>query len=86
MKSMVPKDTIARVFQTCSFNHDSTRITESTLTVIEEYLEVFVREAVLRSVENKDRVKEEDSNRLNNELVLTHKDLESVSGLLLLDM
>ena len=86
MKTMVPKDTIARVFQTCSFNNDSTRITESTLTVIEEYLEVFVREAVLRSVENKERVKEEDSNRLNNDLVLTHKDLESVSGLLLLDM
>ncbi|SCU99327.1 LAFA_0G23354g1_1 [Lachancea sp. 'fantastica'] len=84
--SPVPKDTIARVFQTCSFSQDSTRITESTLTVIEEYLEVFVREAVLRSIENKERLGEQESNRLNNDLVLTHKDLESVSGLLLLDM
>ncbi|SCU81412.1 LAME_0B06964g1_1 [Lachancea meyersii CBS 8951] len=86
MNHAVPKDTIARIFQTCSFSNESTRITESSLTLIDEYLTIFVREAVLRSIENKERVKEEGRDQLSDDLVLTHKDLESVSGLLLLDM
>ncbi|SCU92571.1 LANO_0E01376g1_1 [Lachancea nothofagi CBS 11611] len=86
MTNTVPKDTIARIFQACSFTNESTRITESTLMLVDEYLEVFVREAVLRSVENKERIKDEHRDQLGDQLILTHKDLENVSGLLLLDM
>lgn len=86
MPDSVPKDTIARIFQTCSFQNDSTRITETTLTLVDEYLEIFVREAILRSIENKDQVKDEHQDQLGSQVVLTHKDLERVSGLLLLDM
>ncbi|SCU89194.1 LADA_0E14158g1_1 [Lachancea dasiensis] len=86
MTGAVPKDTIARIFQLCSFSDEGTRITESTLALIDEYLEIFVREAVLRSIENKERLKDENRDQLGNQLVLTHKDLENISGLLLLDM
>ncbi|CAR30079.1 Mhf2p [Lachancea thermotolerans CBS 6340] len=86
MPNSIPSDTIARIFQTCSFKDDSTRITESTLSLVDAYLEVFVREALLRSIENKEQVKSEHQDQLGDQVVLTHKDLERVSGLLLLDM
>ncbi|SCV99795.1 LAFE_0B02674g1_1 [Lachancea fermentati] len=86
MSIRLPKDTIARIFQTCSFQHDSTRITENTLSLMDKYMELFIREAVLRSIENKEQVKQEDDNQIDDSIVLTHKDLEKISGLLLLDM
>lgn len=81
----LPKDTIARIFQTCSFTQDSTRITEDTIALTNKYIELFVREAVLRSLENKEKVKPETES-LDNGTVLSHEDLEEISGLLLLDM
>lgn len=81
----LPKDTIARIFQNCSFTQDSTRITEDTVALTNKYIELFVREAVLRSLENKEKVKPETES-LDNGTVLSHEDLEEISGLLLLDM
>ncbi|AET39557.1 Mhf2p Ecym_4520 [Eremothecium cymbalariae DBVPG len=83
---VVPSDTIARIFQLCSFTQDSTRITEDTITLTEKYIKLFVREAVLRSLENKDKVKKEDGKgSLIEGPVLHHTDLEEISGILLLD-
>ncbi|SCU93615.1 LAMI_0E14994g1_1 [Lachancea mirantina] len=87
MHHIVPQDTIARVLETCSFESEDTRITESTVNLVDKYLEMFVREAVLRSLENKEQeVKQEENNPLREATVLTHKDLERVLGVLLLDM
>lgn len=74
----MPKETIARILQLNSFEHESTTITEETLTMLQKYLELFVREAVQRSVANKESAGEE--------VRLTHEDLENITGMLLLDM
>lgn len=90
----VPKETIARLLQLDAFEQDSTQITEETLTMLQGYVEILVREAVLRSVANKEEVKTEgidveDGNgdySKSDETILTHEDLEKIIGLLLLDM
>lgn len=90
----VPKETIARIIQLDAFEQDSTQITEETLTMLQGYVEILVREAVLRSVANKEELKTEavdveggnDNHTKNNETILTHEDLEKIIGLLLLDM
>ncbi|GAV55175.1 hypothetical protein ZYGR_0AS04990 [Zygosaccharomyces rouxii] len=79
--SMVPKETIVRILKLQAFEHESTIITEETVTMLQKYLEVFVREAVQRSVANKDSHGEG-----NGEVQLNHEDLEKITGMLLLDM
>ncbi|AQZ18446.1 MHF2 (YDL160C-A) [Zygosaccharomyces parabailii] len=74
----VPKETIARILQLHSFEHVSTTITEETLAMLQKYLELFIREAVQRSVANKEVS--------GDEVQLTHEDLENITGMLLLDM
>lgn len=94
MVETIPKETNARILQTCSFEHNSTRITEETLTMLQGYMEILVREAVLRSLANKEQAKQQDEGLFrssnikneNSEVELTHEDLENIAGLLLLDM
>lgn len=88
MVDKIPKETIARTFQVGAFENESTTITDETVGMMQKYMEVFVREAVLRSSANKEQIKVEHSGtqRNSNEIVLTHEDLENITGLLLLDM
>ncbi|CCE91095.1 Mhf2p TDEL_0C02060 [Torulaspora delbrueckii] len=88
MVDKIPKETIARTFQVGAFENESTNITDETVGMMQKYMEVFVREAVLRSSANKEQIKVEHSGaqRNSNEIVLTHEDLENITGLLLLDM
>lgn len=94
MPGIIPKETIARTLQIESFENESTRITEETVAMLQKYMEIFVREAVLRSATNKEQVKKMSSKDElppnvhddNNEILLTHEDLENITGLLLLDM
>ncbi|AGO13490.1 AaceriACL158Wp [[Ashbya] aceris (nom. inval.)] len=82
----IPTDTIARLFQTCSFTQDSTKITEDAITLVERYMKLFIREAVLRSLENKEKVKQEKrADSFAEGPVLQHTDLEEISGVLILD-
>lgn len=83
--SMVPKETIVRILKLQAFENDSTTVTEETVTMLQRYLEVFVREAVQRSVANKDSQYDHEGN-MNNEIQLNHEDLEKITGMLLLDM
>lgn len=94
MPDRIPKETIARTFQVGAFENESTNITDDTVSMVQKYMEVFVREAVLRSSANKEQLKLENAGaqpvsgaqRNASEVVLTHEDLENVTGLLLLDM
>lgn len=61
----IPKSSIGRILQTSSFTSKDTRITEETVTKLQKYLELFVREAVLRSLDNKEEKIKNTSN--NNE-------------------
>ncbi|AAS51070.1 ACL158Wp [Eremothecium gossypii ATCC 10895] len=82
----IPTDTIARLFHTCSFTQDSTKITEDAVTLVERYMKLFIREAVLRSLENKEKVKQETrADSFAEGPVLQHTDLEEISGVLILD-
>ncbi|AMD22041.1 HGL299Wp [Eremothecium sinecaudum] len=78
----IPGDTIARVFETCSFTQDDTRITEDTVMLVEKYMRLFIREAALRSLENKEVLNDVKAENP----VLQHGDLERISGVLLLDL
>lgn len=82
--SMVPKETIVRILKLQAFENESTSITEETVTMLQKYLDVFIREAVQRSIANK----ESQGNRGNGEgeIELNHEDLEMITGMLLLDM
>lgn len=82
--SIVPKETIVRILKLQAFEHESTAITEETVTMLQRYLEVFVREAVQRSVANKDLQGNQGIG--NGEIQLNHEDLEKITGMLLLDM
>lgn len=90
MSHRVPKETIALTLEVGAFEHESTKITEETVDMLQKYMEVFVREAVMRSHANKEQIKKEQDathgRQAANELTLTHEDLENVTGLLLLDM
>lgn len=82
----ISSDTIARIFKTCAFTQENTIITEDAMLLVGKYMELFVREAALRSLENKDKVKKENSAGLVDETkMLQHEDLEKISGILLLD-
>ncbi|KAH3681775.1 hypothetical protein WICPIJ_007213 [Wickerhamomyces pijperi] len=98
----IPITTISRIFQTVTFQNEETRITKQTLQLSSKYLELFVKEAILRSDEarlqreidqkqgtvNKGEIPglndqlDEDSNAVG---CLTVKDLEEISGLLVMD-
>ncbi|CDO93281.1 unnamed protein product [Kluyveromyces dobzhanskii CBS 2104] len=69
--------TIARILQTEGFQDNNTRITEECMKLLEPYVELFVREGVLRSVENKSDSSPDSS--------VDFTDLEAVAGLLLMD-
>ncbi|CAH01798.1 Mhf2p [Kluyveromyces lactis] len=69
--------TIARILQTEGFQDSNTRITEECMQLLEPYIELFVREGVLRSLENK-------ADMLADKTV-DFVDLEAVAGLLLMD-
>lgn len=87
MTQLIPTDTIARIFQVCSFTQDTTLITEDTVKITQKYIDLFIREAVLRSMENKEQIKkEEHESSFTDNVILTHTDLEDISGLLLLDL
>lgn len=90
MSHAIPQDTIALILEVGAFEHGTTKITEETVGMLQKYMEIFVREAVLRSQVNKEQVKKEQDavsgNREAKEVTLTHEDLENVTGLLLLDM
>ncbi|EDO17067.1 hypothetical protein Kpol_530p37 [Vanderwaltozyma polyspora DSM 70294] len=81
----IPKETIARLLETSSFEHSSTRITEDVVEGLQKYMELFVREAIMRSIETKAKLEEENS-FTGVRVELTHTDLEEIAGLLLLDM
>lgn len=82
----IPKNTLARILHMNSFESESTKITEETVESLQKYMELFVREAVLRSIENKERVQNEQNSFTGARMDLTHHDLEEIAGLLLLDM
>lgn len=95
MVDKIPVETIARILQISSFQHYSTKITAETLMMLQDYMEILVREAVLRSIANKEEAEQEGLNRNmqharlkheNEGMLLTHRDLERIAGLLLLDM
>ncbi|CCE63772.1 hypothetical protein TPHA_0F02910 [Tetrapisispora phaffii CBS 4417] len=50
----IPKDTIARILQLESFGEE-TRISAESVGILQKYMELFVREAVLRSIENREQ-------------------------------
>lgn len=56
--------------------------------MVQAYMERFIREAVMRSSTNKSEVKLEHAGTDKNgtEIILSHEDLEKITGLLLLDM
>lgn len=90
MANSIPKETIALALEVEAFEQDSTKITEETVSMLQKYMEVFVREAVMRSSVNKEQVKREQGALQAQEpasgVTLTHEDLENITGLLLLDM
>lgn len=68
-----------------SFQSTSTRLDPNSkqelLLKIQDYIDKFTSEIVLRSIENKPK------NEINNgKIVLDEKDIERIIGLLLLDM
>lgn len=69
--------TIARILQTEGFQDKNTKITEECMKLLEPYVELLIREGVLRALENKDESSPEN--------VLEYTDLDSVAGLLLMD-
>lgn len=71
------KTTLARILQTDSFSDPETRITEECVDLLEPYIELFVRECVLRSFETR-----EDNVDVKN---LDYTDIERIAGLLLMD-
>ncbi|QLQ79165.1 hypothetical protein HG537_0B05130 [Torulaspora globosa] len=90
MSHAIPRETIGLLLEIGAFEHGTTKITEETVGMLQKYMEIFVREAVLRSQVNKEQVKKEQDvvygKRDAKEIILTHEDLENVTGLLLLDM
>lgn len=71
------KTTLTRILQTEIYKGNDTRITEECMDLLEPYVELFVREGVLRSLENA----EQDG----VEKTLDYTDIESIAGLLLMD-
>ncbi|OXB44098.1 hypothetical protein B1J92_I03432g [Nakaseomyces glabratus] len=80
----VPQDTIARVLQVAAFKDKKTRIESDVVDALQRYIDVFAREAVLRSIEHHDASQEGLEQEQDKEI--THTDLENIAGLLLLDM
>lgn len=52
----IPIVTLARIFQDVSFRKENTRITSNTLKLSSEYIRLFIKEALIRS--NEERLKE----------------------------
>lgn len=76
----IPKETIAQILQLEAFENADTKMTEETLSMIQRYMELFIREAMCRSLDNKEKELGQ------TDIVIDEKDLERVVGLLLLDM
>ncbi|ODV63670.1 CENP-X/MHF2 family protein ASCRUDRAFT_73480 [Ascoidea rubescens DSM 1968] len=94
-QSLIPIQTIARLFQTLVFNKDDhVKISKATLLIAAEYLRLFTTEAVHRANQNRlndielskrnNSLLDDSSNHLDNN-VLDVKDLEAIAGLLILD-
>ncbi|KAL3232877.1 hypothetical protein RNJ44_04793 [Nakaseomyces bracarensis] len=81
----IPGDTIARLMHEIAFeDKEHTRMSEEVVSKIQQYIDVFAKEAVVRSLEAyEERVEMQD---LSQKEEVTHEDLECVAGLLLLDM
>lgn len=86
----LPEDTIARLLHEVAFeDKENTRITKDVVSMLQRYIDVFAKEAVVRSLEAfEERIEMQDSahNNNNHNQQVTHEDLECVAGLLLLDM
>ncbi|CCH61108.1 hypothetical protein TBLA_0E00470 [Henningerozyma blattae CBS 6284] len=63
----LPENTIARILQTSSFVDENTRITKNTVTKLQKYMELFIREAALRSLENKEEQISNEKSAVKNE-------------------
>ncbi|CCK69485.1 Mhf2p KNAG_0C03810 [Huiozyma naganishii CBS 8797] len=73
----ISRETLSRIL-TQSFKNKSTTIDDQALTSVQKYVETYVQEIILRSLENKDLGV--------NPAELTERDIERILGLLLLDM
>ncbi|CAB4252193.1 similar to Saccharomyces cerevisiae YDL160C-A Putative protein of unknown function [Maudiozyma barnettii] len=78
-KATIPRETISRLVKHYLVDKQLT-VTPEVIEGISKYLESFVQEATLRSIEN------HELNGHNQELVLEYDDLEKIIGLLMLDM
>lgn len=83
----LPEDTIARLMHEVAFeDKENTRIGTEVVSMIQQYIDVFAREAVVRSLEAYEERVEMQENTTNKNEEVNHEDLECVAGLLLLDM
>ncbi|SMN18277.1 similar to Saccharomyces cerevisiae YDL160C-A MHF2 Putative protein of unknown function [Maudiozyma saulgeensis] len=80
-KAKIPTETISRLVKHYLVDKQLT-VAPEVIEGICKYLELFVEEAALRSIENH----ETKDNNNNQELVLEYDDLEKIIGLLMLDM
>lgn len=80
----MPQETIARILYDVAFEDSMTRVEAPVIEALTNYVEIFVQEAAWRSKECA-RIRSGASSE-DNEITVTHKDLEQVAGMLLLDM
>lgn len=73
----IPKETISRLI-IMHLKDKEISISEDVILAITKYIELFVQEATLRSIENHDNT--------NDDITLEYDDLEKIIGLLMLDM
>mgnify|MGYP003365586608 CR=1 FL=1 len=78
-KATLPRETISRLVEHYLSNK-RTNVTPEVTEGITKYLELFIEEAILRSIEN-----HKDSGT-EKELHLEYDDLEKIIGLLMMDM
>ncbi|CCD22353.1 Mhf2p NDAI_0A01950 [Naumovozyma dairenensis CBS 421] len=85
-------ETIEKILRSESFQNKDTTITKETILMIQRYMDLFIKEAVIRSYENKvatqveDFDDEEDADEEDKTIELTHLDLERIVGLLLMEL
>lgn len=79
---MLSKDALIKILSQNNFRKDI-KIDDKVLPMIQNYLDIFIEEAALRSLQSQ---KDASGGHRDGPLELSHLDLERIVGLLLMDM
>ncbi|AJV11573.1 BMC_2a_G0007560.mRNA.1.CDS.1 [Saccharomyces cerevisiae] len=80
---MLSKEALIKILSQNEGGNDM-KIADEVVPMIQKYLDIFIDEAVLRSLQSHKDINGERGDK--SPLELSHQDLERIAGLLLMDM